>query len=291
MLALQTLFKVASLGRFYPKSATVQNRFSVSEIATIYSPRFTGGTVQTASKRSCTASLFAQRRSSNKRFKFVRCALWDCVPQPLNLVVMHKEKTVSFIRGINEPKDMLLKLVREGNRVVFEENPTDLLDHFFNFSVTAHSLRDWCLKYKNIQAQKKQMHITWDQNPCLVIAKDVANSVKHFGIDLYTPSLSGSSESFTDYIVFRGDEDIPTKMGKARDDEEFRNSVSQPSPSYLINFNDGTSIDLSEYVFNTINYWVKYFDSHNIPRHLNHDAKRIFANRKIWHILDLEANA
>jgi hypothetical protein len=87
MLALQMLLNTASLGRFYPKSATVQNWFLVSEIATIYSSRFTFGIVQSASKRSCTASKFAQRRTSNKRFKFVRCAHWDCVPQPLNLIV------------------------------------------------------------------------------------------------------------------------------------------------------------------------------------------------------------
>ena len=71
----------------------IQNRqpfkivFLVSEIATIYSPRFTCSTVQSASKQSCTASKFAQRRTSNKRFKFVRFALWDGVPPPLNLVV------------------------------------------------------------------------------------------------------------------------------------------------------------------------------------------------------------
>jgi hypothetical protein len=81
------LFNTALADRNYPKSATVQNCFSVSKIATIYSPRFICGIVQSASKRSCTASKVAQRRTSNKRFKFVRCAHWDCVPQPLNLNV------------------------------------------------------------------------------------------------------------------------------------------------------------------------------------------------------------
>jgi hypothetical protein len=96
----QPFFKVASHDRFYPKSATVQNCFLVNEIATIYSPRFTCGTVQSASKRSCIASKFAQRRTSNKRFKFVRCALWDCVPQPLNLVVSQSYSARLFwLRG------------------------------------------------------------------------------------------------------------------------------------------------------------------------------------------------
>jgi hypothetical protein len=88
MLALKMLFNTASPERDYPKSATVQNCFSVSEIVTIYSLRIVCSTVQSASKRRCTVSKFAQRRTSNKRFKFVRYALWDCVPQPLNLNVM-----------------------------------------------------------------------------------------------------------------------------------------------------------------------------------------------------------
>ncbi|WP_139231721.1 hypothetical protein [Azotobacter beijerinckii] len=176
------------------------------------------------------------------------------------------EVTVSFISGVNEPKDMLLKLIREGNRIIFEEDPAELSDHFFNFSVTAHSLRDWCLKSQNIQSQKKQANEAWDKHSYLVVAKDIANSVKHFGIDRYTPSLAGSEESSTDFVEFLHGEDIPAKMERAHSEEEFRRSVSQPRPSVLITFSDGSSIDLTDYAFKVINYWVGYFDENNIPR-------------------------
>jgi hypothetical protein len=100
MLALKMLFNIASHDLNYPKSASVQNWFLVSEIATIYSPRFACFIVKSASKRSCTASKFAQRRTSNKRFKFVRFALWDCVPQPLNLIVSQSYSARLFwLRG------------------------------------------------------------------------------------------------------------------------------------------------------------------------------------------------
>jgi hypothetical protein len=101
LLALKMLFNIASPERNYPKSATVQNCFSVSEIATIYSPRFAGHTVKSASKQSCIVSKVAQRRTSNKRFKFVRFAHWDCVPQPLNLNVSQSYSTWSFWRRGN----------------------------------------------------------------------------------------------------------------------------------------------------------------------------------------------
>lgn len=202
------------------------------------------------------------------------------------IIVMQKEMNVSFIQGINEPKDMLLKLIREGNRVIFEESPIELTDHFFNFSVTAHSLRDWYIKFANLQSQKKQLNNIWDQNPTLVVAKDVANSVKHFGITLYTPSLSGSSVSSTGFVAFTYGEDIPAKMEKAREDENFRKSETQPRPSYLIKFTDGTDIDLTDYVFKTTQYWVEYFDKNKVPRDTRYDSKHIYLNRKMWFILE-----
>jgi hypothetical protein len=64
----------------------------------LYSPRFACFIVQSASKRSRVFSKFAQRRTSNNTFKFVRCALWDCVPQPLNV-------------NVRPPPEILLRLV------------------------------------------------------------------------------------------------------------------------------------------------------------------------------------
>jgi hypothetical protein len=190
---------------------------------------------------------------------------------------------MSFIQGINEPKDMLLKLIREGNRSIFEDERLELTDHFFNFSVTAHSLRDWCIKFQKMtKTQKVLCQSAWDSERCLVIAKDVANSVKHFGIDLYIPSLSGSSESHTDFVPFTYGEDIPAKMEKAQTSEEYRRSVSKPRPSYLIKFKDEPDFNLTDYIFETINYWVAYFDQNGVPRDQRYDAKLIFCNRKLW---------
>ncbi|MCW4629791.1 MULTISPECIES: hypothetical protein [Marinomonas] len=191
---------------------------------------------------------------------------------------------MSFISGINEPKDMLLKLVREGNRVNFEDNPENLMDHFFNFSVTAHSLRDWCINYLSLQENKKQLNEAWDNEKYLVIAKDIANSVKHFKITMYTPDVKGTSSSIIQGVVFYSTENIPAKMEKARQSAEYRESRTEESPSFIVTFTDGTTENLTDYVFKTVKYWVGYFDSHGIPRHVV-DHHSIFLNRLCWNLI------
>lgn len=189
---------------------------------------------------------------------------------------------MSFISGIDEPKDMLLKLVREGNRINFEENPENVMDHFFNFSVTAHSLRDWCINHLSQQGNKNQLNQTWDTEKHLVIAKDIANSVKHFKITMYTPDVKGTSSSTTQGVAFYLNENIPEKMEKAQQSAEYRESQTQENPSFIVTFTDGTTENLTDYVVKTIKYWVGYFDSNDIPRSV-FDHKCIFLNRQFWH--------
>ncbi|MCC4799644.1 hypothetical protein [Enterovibrio norvegicus] len=189
---------------------------------------------------------------------------------------------MSFIKSISEPKDMLLKLIREGNRITFEEDPENLTDHFFNFSVTAHSIRDWCIKYQDQQAIKKKLNQEWDKEPFLAIAKDIANSVKHFGIDLYQPQLKESETQTTNIVEFCVGENISEKLQKAVNDKEFRESEGQAKPSYLVRFEDGTEVTLTNYVFKTVTFWVSYFDQNSIPREQTVGSTHLYVNRPFW---------
>ncbi|RPA23029.1 hypothetical protein [Shewanella frigidimarina] len=190
---------------------------------------------------------------------------------------------MSFIQEIVEPKDMLLKLIREGNRINFEECSENLTDHFFNFSVTAHSIRDWCIKFQGLQAQKKQLNQQWDKEPFLATAKDIANSVKHFGISLYTPQLKNSEMQASNTVEFCVGENIPEKIQKAVGDKDFRESESKEKPSYLVSFEDGTEITLNDYVFKTVSYWLTYFEQHSIPKDPTINVMHIYVNRPFWH--------
>ncbi|NAW61091.1 hypothetical protein CAG58_03820 [Vibrio sp. V31_P5A7T61] len=189
---------------------------------------------------------------------------------------------MSFIQSISEPKDMLLKLIREGNRITFEEDPENLTDHFFNFSVTAHSIRDWCIKYQGQQAIKKKLDQQWDKEPFLAIAKDIANSVKHFGIDRYQPQLKESETQTTNIVEFCVGENISEKLQKAVNDKEFRESEGQDKPSYLVRFEDGTEMTLTYYVLKTVTFWVSYFDQNSIPREQSVGYKHLYVNRPFW---------
>lgn len=191
---------------------------------------------------------------------------------------------MSLIQNIAQPKDMLIKLIREGNRITFEEEPENLTDHFFNFSVTAHSIRDWCIKYQGKQAIKKKLNQHWDEQPFLAIAKDIANSVKHFGIDFYQPQLKESEATKVSIVQFCVGENIPEKLNKALNDQNLRESNGKANPSYLVRFEDGTEVTLSDYVFKTVTFWVNYFDQNSIPREQSVSAMHLYLNRTFWYL-------
>ncbi|MDO3386002.1 hypothetical protein QWI17_09155 [Gilvimarinus sp. SDUM040013] len=149
------------------------------------------------------------------------------------------------------------------------------MDHFFNFSVTAHSLRDWCIEHLSQQDKRKQLNQMWDAEKHLVIAKDVANSVKHFKITKYTPDVKESSLSTTKRVPFYLGQDIVEEMESVQRDFEYRESKIQENPSFVVTFTDGTTEDLTDYAVKTIKYWVCYFDSYSIPRSVI-DFKGVF---------------
>ena len=124
------------------------------------------------------------------------------------------ELTMSFICDFSEPKDMLIKLIREGNRINFEDDIVNLSDHFFNFSVTAHSLRDWCIKYLTLHGMKDraQLNKEWESKDFLIVAKDIANSVKHFGVDRYSPKVSNSERDSAKSISIYTNENVSEKL-------------------------------------------------------------------------------
>ncbi|WP_429088371.1 hypothetical protein [Aeromonas allosaccharophila] len=192
---------------------------------------------------------------------------------------------MSFICDFLEPKDMLMKLIREGNRINFEDDIINLSDHFFNFSVTAHSLRDWCIKYLILHGMKDsaQLNKEWGSKDFLIVAKDIANSVKHFGVDRYTPKVSNSERDSAKSISIYTNENVPEKLILSMSDKNFREERSKEHPSYVIRFEDGKEIKLDSYVFSTVNYWVKFFDEKSLPRDKSFDEKLVYVNRQCWH--------
>src|SRR6185437_2787242 len=74
------------------------------------------------------------------------------------------------------------KAEREAYRSYHARSKTHKADHFFNFCVTAHSLRDFFFEHQGIhgRAARAQFHADWNREPLLVAVADIANLSKHF---------------------------------------------------------------------------------------------------------------
>ena len=128
---------------------------------------------------------------------------------------------MSQIKCFAKAGDILAKVVREGRRVNFASDDFELSDSIFNFCVTAHSMRDWCIKelgWDSDNQKKQKFHDDCNAYEFLKYARDIANGSKHFGLDSNKTStvdgVENNSGSFS-YMDAHGNvhgqsEDEPT---------------------------------------------------------------------------------
>lgn len=83
---------------------------------------------------------------------------------------------------LSSPLALYRKLERESYRAFHAKTPLHKADHFFNFCVTAASMRDYTLEHlqKVSEAQRQPYYDMWAKNSALVAAAEIANSSKHF---------------------------------------------------------------------------------------------------------------
>jgi hypothetical protein len=74
------------------------------------------------------------------------------------------------------------KLERESYRAYHCRSRIHKADHFFNFCVTAHSLRDYFFERKGLIDEKNRVpyHDCWNSDSLLVAVGEIANTTKHF---------------------------------------------------------------------------------------------------------------
>lgn len=95
--------------------------------------------------------------------------------------------------NLNTPVAMFEKCVREARRSYLSKEHFQSVDSFYNFAITAHSLRDWLIK---MGIDKSLVHDKFNSYDLLVYCKDIANGIKHFGLDNKKVSSVVSVESF-----------------------------------------------------------------------------------------------
>lgn len=160
-----------------------------------------------------------------------------------------------------EPKDLLAKAVREGRRAYLKcDNTEQVSDHFFNFCVTAHAIRDWCIQYleydeKSLEAQAFHERCCKSKN--LQYCRDIANSLKHMVL------RPGKVSTVTSVYETKIDTVAIDTLGKKIPNTEIERQ------SLEVLFPDGTFTSMFLVLIETIHDWHAIFNEYGIE----YDAK------------------
>mgnify|MGYP003403725033 CR=1 FL=1 len=161
---------------------------------------------------------------------------------------------MSLIPNLKNPNDLLLKLCRESINVYQSNKDVEVLDRFFNFCITAHSLRDWIIKSGNLN--ESSFHEHCNKFDSLKMCRDIANANKHFGLD---PGKVSSAAAIDEKeLSYR-----PMTPG----DIDPNNIIKKPSLEVLDQ--NGNTIGLKDFMNITIENWAGVFDHFLIARDQN----------------------
>jgi hypothetical protein len=157
---------------------------------------------------------------------------------------------------ISSPQALYRKLEREAYRAFHASTPLQKADHFFNFCVTASSMRDYCLEHLGAvtKLQKKPYHATWWKVPLLVAAIEIANSTKHFVLR----DPGGNPAAF---------QTRASRMKRSRFVDVYVNDLGQHEivpvtrTEITITLSDGKRLELFQFTRDVLEYWRAYLGS------------------------------
>jgi hypothetical protein len=182
--------------------------------------------------------------------------------QSLYIARFTKRITLAFTQmtlslQLSSPLALYRKLEREEYRALHADTATCKADHFFNFCVTASSMRDYVLEHLNAvsQVEKQPYHQIWSQIPSLSSATEIANLSKHFTLrDKKTnqkTKLKTKSVRFNKSIFV---EIYANKIGDIK-------LVKSLKPDVKITLSDGQVLGLYEFTRDVLNYWKDYLST------------------------------
>ncbi len=155
---------------------------------------------------------------------------------------------------LRAPLDVLHKLEREMHRAFHHRNYVHKADHFYNFCITAHSLKDAFLTHLQITAdpEKQSRHAEWNTKPLLKAATEIANTAKHFELrkSPTTKALAPTRSSVVEVRIAESGEvkNIPIEV-----------------PDYKVVLPDHTEVPVYEFTRGIIDFWRAYLESSGIP--------------------------
>jgi hypothetical protein len=167
---------------------------------------------------------------------------------------------VTLAPSLTSPAALFRKLERESYRTYHSRSRVHKADHFFNFCVTAHAMRDYVLeRLGKIQARDKEpFHAQWNTEPLLVAVRDIANSSKHF--ELRDRTSGQRKAAATMRVRHRKSKFIEVYTnGEGRFD-----LVATEGQDISVKLSDGTTLPLHEFTHGIMNYWRDYLRQHGI---------------------------
>ncbi len=150
-------------------------------------------------------------------------------------------------------EDLFRKAERESYRAYHARKRLHKADHFFNFCVTAHSLRDYFFKRKGVsKSDRPSYHQLWDGSAALVAVGEIANTSKHF--TLRQPARTRRVRTVRNYFV---DVFVSSSSGEVR-------SVFVKAPDVIVTLNDGRRLELYQFMNEVLESWRSYLNSQAI---------------------------
>lgn len=158
---------------------------------------------------------------------------------------------------LDSPAALYRKLEREAYRAYHAPTPLAKADHFYNFCVTASSMRDYCLEKvgATTRASRKPYEAIWWQEPLLVAAIEIGNSTKHFVLRDRKTGAPRAIQTKT------------TRMKKSKFINVFAdragtlNLAEAQKAEVSVTLSDDTRLELHEFTHSLLNYWKKYLAS------------------------------
>lgn len=152
------------------------------------------------------------------------------------------------------------KAEREAYRALHAKSKQHKADHFFNFCVTAHSLRDFFFEQRNIPrgTVRDPYYAQWNAEPLLVAVEEIANLSKHFQLrdrknwqprQLQTRRVVHKPGTAVDVYV------SPTGA---------ITTIPRPSRDIVITTSDGARHWLWEFQIDILDYWRTFLRNNGI---------------------------
>jgi hypothetical protein len=160
--------------------------------------------------------------------------------------------TTALNPHLDSVEALFRKLAREERRTLHESNRIDRADHFYNFCVTAHSLRDYFLKDRVLsEEESKAVRAYWNRAPFLVAVRDIANTAKHFQLSRPPATRGVRPGSSTMVDIYRDRTGIIAP-------------VRRRVPDLTISLEDGTHYRLYDFMDAVVTYWRNFLKANGI---------------------------